>query len=115
MMWMVTLTVLTRCNHTECLSIGNWLEYAVFDIPDVETVRMCIANNADHTLEMSAATTCPGGAVYTCFDCVESDVFRGCGTNKCGGRHAGICLGGRCECYPGFVFSVNTGACEIDH
>lgn len=85
MLWVVALTAIAHCNHTECRDIGNWLEYTVFRVPDADAVRLCIANHADHTLEMSLTTTCPEGDVYTCFDCTEPESFRGCGPNKCGG------------------------------
>ena len=104
---------LAWCNRTQCLQIAEWLEYTPFPPLVDESVRLCIANNADHTLAMSGAA-CPGADIYTCFDCKLSDAV-GCGVNQCGDRSAGICSQGRCECYPGFTFEADTGACEIEH
>lgn len=64
MLW-VALAAVAYCNHTECVDIGNWLEYTVFDVYETDAVRLRVANNADHTLEMSVASTCPEGDVYT--------------------------------------------------
>lgn len=68
---MVAIALIAYCNHTECIHIGNWLDYTVFDVPDVDAVRLCVANHADHTLAMSVVTTCPADDMYTCFDCEE--------------------------------------------
>ena len=113
MLWFLA-SALAWCNHTECLQIAEWLEYTPFPLADERSVRLCVANMVDHTLSMSSGE-CPNEDVYTCFDCAPSDDLKGCGTHKCGGRHAGICLQGRCECYPGFTLDLDSGACQIDH
>lgn len=71
---MVACATLASCNATQCQHIAEWLEYTIFDVPNIETVRLCVANHADHTLQMSAAIACPdGGDMYTCFDACGID------------------------------------------
>ena len=99
------------CSVKQCDHIAGWLEYTSMTFTHTE--GKCIADHGTHTVFMELED-CQDSASRTCFECKRKPLFRGCGKFECGGPTAGICLQGRCECYPGYVLS-DERVCEVSH